>query len=187
MCIRDSYQVATAPRVYFTYLLQGVLILLGFTVGLLGCGLPGVAAALLFSLLAPVMFHEDRRGMDALGRSYELVRENPSGTFWGSTLCAALVTGGVYFGLSMAINTMAALPSTLWTATELFSSAVEGTPPIGMVLPLWLVVLGAVLGVCAQSVVSLYPAVAFTMLYREVIRRRRGDDLAEAIRARLGD
>ena len=66
-------------------------------------------------------------------------------------------------------------------------NAVEGTPPIGMVLPLWLVVLGAVLGVCSQSVVSLYPAVAFTMLYREVIRRRRGDDLAEAIRARLGD
>jgi len=180
-----AYQAATTPRIYFTYVLQGMIILLGFTVGSICCGAPGIAAAVLFSLLAPVMFHEGRGWMDALGRSYDLVWTNPSKKFVGSTVFAALIAGTVYFGVSMAINTMAALPSTIWTATEMFANAAAGASPTALSVPIWLVLVGAVLGVCAQSVVSLYPAVAFTMLYREVIRRRDGDDLAAAIQERL--
>jgi len=183
--IGEAYQAATVPRHYFTYVIQGSIILIGFTVGALCCGLPGMAAAVLFCLLAPVMFHEDRGWMDALNRSYQLVWENPSGKFVGSTAFAALIAGTVYIGLSTAISTLAAMPSTVWTMTEMFSGAASGAAPTAIAVPAWLVLVGAVLGVAAQSVVALYPAVAFTMLYREVIRRRDGDDLAEAIQERL--
>ena len=179
--VAEVYAEATQPRRYVTYVLRGLLVGLG----LLLCGVPGVAAACLLALLGPVLVHEDRGWLDALERSRSIVWARPSGRFAGSILSAVLIAGGVSAALGFAINTIATLPGLTWTAVTIFSSASQGVVPSTYATPVWLALIGSVLGVLSQSVVDLYPAVAFTLIYREALRRSEGDDIEEALRARL--
>jgi hypothetical protein len=179
----EVYGVALTPRLYFTYLQRLALI----AMGLLCCGVPSVAAGALLALLAPVMIHEGLGGLKAIKRAYHLVWFNPSGRFVGSTLFAVMAAGAVYLTLSAALNTAAALPSALWGFMEGFSMAAEGRTPFSEPAPLAVVIFGTALGLGARVLLDLYPAVAFTLLYREVVSRHEGEDLEAAIRGRLGD
>lgn len=181
--VGEAYAAALDPRSYFTYVLRGALVGAGFLL----CGVPGVIAACLFALLGPALVHEGLGWTGALQRSYELVWDNPSGRLAGSTLSAVLIAGVVFTALSFAINTIAALPGTVWTMVEVFSSASQGAAPTAYVAPAWLVLIGSGLGVVAQSVVDLYPAAVFTLIYREARRRREGGDIEAALKARLGE
>ncbi len=177
----EAYAVAAQPRCFSAYVLRGLIVGLGFLL----CGLPGVAAACLLALLGPVLVHEGRGGLAAMGRSRSIVWARPAGRFAGSILSAVLIAGGITAALGFAINTIAALPGLIWTGIEIFSSASQGVAPSTYAAPIWLALTGSALGVLSQSVVDLYPAVVFTLIYREALRRSEGEDIEEALRGRL--
>jgi hypothetical protein len=70
-----------------------VLLIVGVVIGLIALILPGIYLLVAWSLAVPVLLVEHRKGSKALGRSYELVKNN-----WWRTF-GALLVGIIFIGL----------------------------------------------------------------------------------------
>ena len=155
---QDSLRAAL-PRVgsaLWVLLLLGLGLLVGFLLLLL----PGIWLAVAWSLAITVLAIEDRRGTQALRRSFQLVR----GRWWMTfgTLLAVVLLAGVVSALVQAPFTAAA-------------SALGGTDEAG---PAGVEALGTLLG---TALTSPFVAAVTAVLFVEL--RRRADGVAPAASA----
>jgi len=106
-----------------TYLLSGLAIL----AGLLLLVVPGIYLVFAFALLTPVILLEGRAGMDALGRSQELMRGNML------RLCGFyLAIGGVSLLAGLAITPLRASPGAILLGTTLINTLVGAYTAVGV-------------------------------------------------------
>jgi hypothetical protein len=101
-------------------LLISILVGLAVFVGLLLLIIPGIFLAVMFSVAIPALVVENRRGTDAMGRSWNLVK----GHFWHAlglfivTFIVVAVVGGIIGAIGGAI-------SDNWFVTWIFSSIAQ--------------------------------------------------------------
>lgn len=168
------------PRIWGTDLLACVLIGFGF----IACILPGVFLMLMWTLRMPIMLREQRFGFDALSRSWELMKFNPSQQFTRSPLVKALGALVVVVVLSTAVSMAVQLPVTAWTQYVTFRDAASGdVQQLHQTLSrvLWISMPFSVLAGLVQLGVTLYSYFILAALYIDQRRRREGDDIASRL------
>jgi hypothetical protein len=146
-------------RTLWLLLLMTILLVLAF----LALIVPGIWLAVAWALAIPVLLFEDRRGLKALGRSYQLVKGRWWRTLWAlflSFLVASLAGGFVVVVLSLPLL------------------AVSPDSPGGVAI--------TALANTVSSVIFLpFQAAVLTVVYFDLRGRREGLDLT-AIGAQLG-
>lgn len=168
------------PRVFGTLLLSW----LAFALGLVFCLLPGFYLGLLFCLIVPVMAEERRFGVSAMGRSAELVRYNPQRDFGADPRVKAFLIILVGTLLGYAVNLIVQLPLIVIMQVTMFRrmSGGERVDPTTLMADLtWLQVPTNMLGMLAQTAVSLYVSFGLALLFFDIRRRKEGMDLEAAI------
>ncbi len=169
------------PSMFFTAVFSWIVILFGA----LFCLLPGIYAAILFSLAVPVAFLEGRSPLSALGRSVELVRNRgPKGIGADNNAVRVIVIGLVTVVIWYALNVFASIPQA--AAMYIGMSGDRGlimTPigpsplPLSWMLPLYFV--GAIL----QGLFLGVTLIPWAALYFDIRVRHEGLDMEERIHA----
>lgn len=181
--LRASWRRLLRPRGLGTVLLAVVIVV----VGLLACILPGIFLYLLLALVIPVMVHEDLAGTRALGRSRVLTLYRPPGRPLQITLLKVLVLVFLGWVLQLALSSLVQGPFTVAQQVLTFRDVMGGAGEAGAapLRYLWLTVPAQLLTSFAATAVRLYLAFAMALLYLDVLRRREGRDLEEAVEALL--
>lgn len=166
------------PAVFATLVLVGFL----DTLSLLACFLPALYVVPLLSLTLPVMVDEGLVGFDAVRRSAELVRFNPTGRLAHSPFVQILLVLMVGAILNYVANIVVQLPFII-AQQLLFLRETFSGPEAAEVLTvaLWLQLPASVLGAVVSAVTWLYSAFGICLLFRELRRRKEARDLEQAI------
>lgn len=160
----------------------GTLVLTGVLAGIsyLCCVVPVFYVAPLLSLTVPAMVEEHRRGLDALGRSANLIRYNPQRRFLANPLTKAFVLFLVTALLSVLVSFVTTAPFQIvqqWSVLRDLGAAEAAAPPQWV---LWLQVPGAAVNAFVSTAVVLYASFGFALLFFDVRRRKEGLDLEAA-------
>ncbi len=166
------------PTVFLTLMLVGI----ADGLSLMMCFLPAFYVMPLLSFTLPAMVDEGRVGLDAMQRSIELFRFNPTGRFthspWVQTGLILLV--GVL--LNYALNLTVQLPFVIVQQLLILRQSVSQTlTPEAMTAVFWLQLPASVLGALVSAVAWLYSTFGICLLFKELRRRKEGQDLVEAI------
>ncbi len=168
------------PAVFGTLIVVAVLNLLSF----LFCLVPSLYVTPVLAFTLAVMLEEDLYGWAAIRRSAELVHYNPTGRWadggWLQTLVLLLVGAVINYVVSLAVQ----LPFVVAQQIVVFRDAASGQvsdPATLMASTLWLQAPAQVLGAFATAATWLYWTFGIGLLYRELRRRKEGDDLRRAI------
>lgn len=108
--------------------LGGILYFIALALGFVLILIPGIWLSISFSLLFPVIFFEDKNGADALGRSFNLVKNN-----WWATLGVLLLITIIFYAISLVFL----LPSYIVAFTVGFNQLGDGNfnmQPIMMIM-----------------------------------------------------
>jgi hypothetical protein len=172
------------PAVLLSLLALGLLV----GVGMMCCLVPGLAAAMYFGLLVPVMAEEGLTLRSAFRRSGDLASYNPTRRLAASPMVKVLVLLFVGYVLSQAISFLVQMPFALAQQVMMFRELAAGNAPEEAMLHSrwqWLGVPGVVLGGLAQAAVLVYVGLGMALLYFDVRGRREGADLEAALDALL--
>ena len=164
------------PGPLATVVLAGVLVGISY----LCCIVPVLYVGPLLSLTLPALVEENRRGLEALGRSATLIRYNPQRRFLANPLTKAFVLFLVTGLISMLVGFIASAPFQIaqqWSVLRDLGAAEASGPPEWT---LWLQVPGAAVNAFVSTGVALYAGFGFTLLFFDVRRRKEGLDLEEA-------
>lgn len=175
----DSWRFALRPAVLGTTLLVAVLTMVGTAM----CLVPGLLAAMYFSLALPVMVEEDTVGGAALDRSMNLARHGPDGPWFSSTGAYALCLSVAYAMISYAVNSLVTLPAAVMGAIYGIRAAASGTA-VGDVTQLFPPSFAVVLnlgGAFLNAFADIYVVAAVALLYQRAIDLLEGADLRRAI------
>lgn len=166
------------PPVFATLLLVGAADLVAISM----CFFPALYVIPLLAFTLPVMVEEGRSGLDAMKRSAELVRYNPTGRRahnpWLQTLAVLFVGFVLTNSIGGVVQSPFIVAQELIALREAATSQEAGRQ---LTTVLWLQVPSSVLGALATSVTWLYSTFGISLLYRELRRRKEAADLAEAV------
>ena len=129
--ITMSASLGTATKKGWTYLVASALVTLMALGGLIWGVIPGIWLGISFSLVVAVIAIENRKGFDAVLRSFDLVR----GSWWYVAIRFLLV--GIFLGVVSLIPLIGGIISfvlgpiaTVTTVLLYFRLSARGTPPI---------------------------------------------------------
>jgi hypothetical protein len=186
--VARGWLLTLRPRVAWTGLVWLAVVL----AGTLLCIVPGIWAALVLAMTLPVMIAEERHGWDAVARSYELMRHNPSHRFTHHPVVRLLILAFAGGAVSYAANLAVSLPfvvaqQVLMFRTVLTSPGNQPGDPQAMFTSswVWLQLPQTVLSTLVTTAVSLFTSLATALLYRDLVNSREGRDL-EAMLDELG-
>ena len=181
---------AIRPRVFGTFFIMTILVLIGF----MFCLLPGLYLGLVWALTLPVMLWEESFGFQALGRSRQLVIYGPDKPVFSPGMGWVLLIGITVLVLSYGASLAVQLP--LMIVQQVFmvrhimgqvEEAAAATNPFDL-LPSWFFMLQALstfVSTLVQMLVVFFSASAFNLLYLRLKGRKEGHDLVAAL-DRLG-
>ena len=172
-------------RVWGTDLLARLLMGLGF----LACLLPGVFLSLAWAARLQVMAIEGRIGLDALGRSWEVMGYNPRREWTRHPLLKVLLLFVLGAVLGSAVRLVIEAPVAILQQVMMIremAGGEGGDPEQVMRAMLWLSIPSGLLSALAQLPVQLYVYFATTTLFLDQLRRKEGADLRAAIDALVG-
>ncbi|MFP3939930.1 MAG: hypothetical protein ACLF0P_06465 [Thermoanaerobaculia bacterium] len=173
----DRLRFVLRPGPLGTLLLSGVLVGISY----LCCVVPVLYVAPLLSLTVPALVEEDRRGLDAVGRSANLIRYNPQRRFLANPLTKAFVLFLVTALISVLVSLVTTAPFQIaqqWSVLRDLGAAEAAAPPEWT---LWLQVPGAAVNAFVSTAVVLYATFGFALLFFDVRRRKEGLDLEAAV------
>jgi hypothetical protein len=178
--MRRAWLFVLAPRRLPTLCLLAFLGVLSF----MACGLPALYVIPVLSFSLPAMLEEGAKGGRALGRSIELARYNPRGRF--KDLPWAQMLGILFIGwvISSAIASLVQLPFVAIQQILAVRQALEGNLAPSTAVA-WLQVPTSLFGILATTVSWVYMAFGIAVLYREVRRRKEGEDIEAAVNGLL--
>ena len=178
--MKRAWLFVMRPAVFGTLTVVAVANLLS----LLFCLVPALYVAPVLAFTLAVMIEEDRYGWAAIRRSAELVHYNPTGRWadgaWLQTLVLLLVGAVINYVVSLAVQ----MPFVVAQQIVVFRDAASGQvsdPATLMAGTLWLQAPAQVLAAFATAATWLYWTFGISLLYREIRRRKEGDDLRQAI------
>lgn len=176
------WAAAASPRNLGATLLS--LVLVG--VGILMCAVPGLAAAVAFALLTPVLLEERPASIGASFKRALALARAPLGATPTWLLAGLILVVSVFLG--WVCGFVIALPAALWSGYASIEAATQGriADASAVVAPNWLTALITVANVLLRSMVDLYPIVGMFHLYGIVTRRGGGDDLAALVARQTG-
>ncbi|HVS03188.1 MAG TPA: hypothetical protein VMT16_10505 [Thermoanaerobaculia bacterium] len=178
--LRGSLRTFLRPGIWGTHLMAWALTLLGY----LACLLPGLLLMAAWGLRLPVMVEEGRLGFAALGRSWELLSHNPSGSLLRHPLLKMMLVFllAIVLGYSVALAIqMPALAVTQWMMFREVAAGEAADPEAVVRATLWLTIPSGVLASLAQLAVQLYFDFLVAHFYFDQRRRREGQDLEAAL------
>ncbi len=167
------------PAMFFTAMLSWIVITFGF----LFCLLPGIVAAILFSLAVPVALLEHRSPLAAMSRSVELVRNRgPRRIEAENNAVRVLVIGLVTLVVWYALNIFATIPQAAAMSIGMMGGRGMVMTPIGLSpLPMaWMLPLYFV-GAVAQGLFLGITLIPWVVLYFDIRVRHEGLDMEEKI------
>jgi hypothetical protein len=166
------------PPVFATLVLVGLL----DTLSVCAFVLPALYVVPLLSLTLPAMVDEGLVGFDALRRSAELVRFNPTGRLvhspWLQVFLLLLVGAVLNYAANLVVQMPFVVVQQLLFLRETFSGPEAAD---AMRVALWLQLPASLLGALASAVTWLYSAFGICLLFRELRRRKEAPDLEEAV------
>ncbi len=176
----QAWRFALKPKVFGTLIVTALFTLLSLVM----CLLPVlyVAPVLIFTL--PVMVEEDRYGWAAIRRSAELAHYNPTGRWTDSAWLQILLLLLIGLVINYVVNLTVQMPFVLAQQLMIFRDAAAGQvtdPATLMAGAVWLQAPAQVLSAFATAATWLYWTFGISLLYREIRRRKEGDDLKRAI------
>lgn len=148
------------------------------------CFVPAFYFIPLLSFVLPVMVEEGLTGTAAISRAVELAHFNPRGRLTESPVVQMAVLIFVGWLISYAIVLLVQLPLVIVQQVMIFRGALGGEPPDPGALmssTAWLQIPTVIIGALASVATWFYWAFGIALLYREVRRRKEGNDLAAAI------
>lgn len=168
------------PMVFFTQVVVAFVMGASFML----CFLPAVYMVPRLTYVVPAMYLEGLGPRQAVRRSAELIHFNPTGRLRDSSWLQTLVVVVLGVVLYYAVVTIIQLPLSLLMLFLMFRNGFfDGTAfsPEDAMVPLWLQLPMVVITALATAFSWLYWVFATSALYRELRRRKEGDDLQEAI------
>lgn len=177
----DGLRTICRPRIFIQLFL--VTLAIGFS--FLACFLPAIYVVPALTYVLPAMVEEDRRGLDAWKRSFDLVHFHPTGRLLNHPLLQTGMLLFVGFLISSVITMVVQWPFLIVQQVLVFREAASGVlmdPSTLMARTAWLQVPAQLLSAFATAVAWLYWTFGVALLYREIRRRREGWDLDAAIR-----
>lgn len=166
------------PAVFATLVMVSFLELLSICAFIV----PAVYVVPLLSLTLPAMIDEGLVGFDALRRSVELVRFNPTGRLvhspWLQVFLLLLVSVVLNYAANMVVQLPFVVVQQLLFLRETFSGPEAAE---AMKVALWLQLPASLLGALVTVVTWLYSAFGICLLFRELRRRKEAPDLEEAV------
>jgi hypothetical protein len=143
----------------------------------------GVLVTAVLGFAYPIMFEEGVTGVESARRSVLIARYGAGTRWWASPGARLAMAGVAWWGLMSALGTLAAIP--IWTdmGWKAWQALTRGEDALRMfqtVSPAASLT-GALLGAASRVVTDSYVAIAATLIYRDVRRRMRGDDLEARI------
>jgi len=185
----SAWRWVLKPRILGTLALMGILV----SIGSVFCLLPGIYLMVIWAVTVPIMLWEDRRGLDALSRSRQLVVYGPDNPLFspgmGWVLLVGITVAVLHYGVSMAVQLPLSLIQQVFVVRHIMGQAQTQMPANPMALfPAWFFVvqaISAVLSSLAQILVMFFSASAFNLLYLRLKGRCEGHDLISAL-DRLG-
>lgn len=184
--MRRAWIFPLRPRVLGTLIVVGVLDLLS----LMMCVAPAVYVVPILSFALPVMVEEERFGIDAIRRCFELAHFNPSGRWTDSVWLQSLVVLIVGLVINYAVTFAVQLPFAVAQQVLVFRDAASGQvsdPAQLMAGMMWIQVPAQILNALATAAAWLYWTFGYALLYREVVRRKEAGDLEQAIEELVGE
>jgi len=177
--MKRAWVFAVRPAVWGTCLLSGLLIILSFVL----CILPVFYVAPLLSFVVPVMVEEGRFGTDALSRSAELARFNPSRQLMEHPIVKILLLMLVTTLISYMAGVVVALPFQIPMFIDLFRKAMAGQEDVAGAMGrwIWLQVPAQFLSALARMAIYIYSAFGMALLFTDVRGRKEGIDLRPEI------
>ena len=175
--MKRAWGFALVPKVYLT---NGVVLVL-VTISFMCCILPVLYVGPLLAFVLPVMMHQGVYGMEAMRRSQALAKYNPTGRWQDSShlhILGVLLAGML---VNYALSFVAQLPMLVMQVMMTVRQASAGQLAEPVVPPLWMQVPTQVLVALVTTLSWIYWCFAIAALYREILRRRDGGDLAHAI------
>lgn len=175
--MKRAWGFALRPKVYLTNGVVFFLTMLSF----MCCILPGLYVGPILAFVLPVMVHQGVFGREAIKRSIALAKYNPTGRWQDSShlhILAVLVAGTL---VNYALSFVAQLPLLVVQVVMTMRQAAEGQLGEPVVPPLWLQVPTQFLVAIVTALSWIYWCFALAALYREILRRRDGGDLEQAI------
>lgn len=167
------------PSMFFTALLSWILIL----IGCFFCLLPGIAAAILFSMAVPVALLERRSPFSALARSVELIQKRgPRGIVGENNAVRVLVIGLVTLVVWYALNIFSSIPQAAAMSIGMLGDRGMVMTPLGLSpLPMaWMLPLYFI-GAVAQGIFLGITLIPWAVLYFDIRVRHEGLDMEEKI------
>lgn len=153
------------------------------------CFLPALYVVPLLSFTLPAMVDEGLVGMDAIHRSAELFRFNPTGRLshspWLQTLLLLFVGMVLTYVISWSVQMPFVIAQQVLILRQTFASPETAAEQLGLVL--WLQVPASILNALATAVTWLYTTFGLALLYRELRRRKEATDLAAAVGELTGE
>ena len=177
----DGLRTIGRPRI----LLQLILVTVAIGFSFLACFFPAIYVVPALTYVLPAMVEEDRRGLDAWKRSFDLVHFHPTGKWLHHPLLQTGMLLFVGFLISSAITMVVQWPFLIVQQILMLREAASGVltdPSSLMAASAWLQVPAQLLSALATAVAWLYWTFGVALLYREIRRRREGWDLDAAIR-----
>ncbi len=168
------------PRVFGTLIVVGVITFLS----LIMCLLPALYVVPILTFTLPVMIEEDRYGWAAIRRSAELAHYNPTRRWTDSAWLQILVLLMIGLVINYVVSFTVQMPFVVAQQILIFRDAAAGQvtdPATLMAGTLWLQAPAQVLSAFATAATWLYWTFGISLLYREIRRRKEGDDLRQAV------
>ncbi len=180
-----AWRFVIEPSVFGTLIVVTILCFLS----LIMCVVPAFYAMPILAYTLAVMVEEDRYGWAAIRRSAEIAHHNPTGRWTDSGWLQTLVLLIVGLIISYAVGFTVQTPFLIMQQLMVFRDAASGQitdPATLMAKTLWLQAPAQVLGSFATAATWLYWTFGISLLYREIRRRKEGDDLQQAVDQLIG-
>jgi len=173
-----------SPPVLSSLLLALVAVLIGFVCLVF----PGIYIGLRLAFLVPVMAAEGLRGTSAMGRSWRLVRYNPTKGFIQNTATKIFLIYLVSTTIGWLASALIQIPFTAIrgvTAVREITTGHVGDARVTLYTN-WTQFPQTILSSLVSTAIGVYASFGLVLLYLDVVRRKEGSDLATAIDARFG-
>ena len=175
-----AWLFALKPRVFGTLIVVGVANLLSFLL----CLLPALYVMPVLAFVLPAMIDEDVYGWAAIRRSAELAHYNPTGRWTDSAWLQILVLQGVGLVITYAVSLTVQMPFLIAQQIYVLRETAAGQmsdPATVMAGTLWLQVPAQITSALATAATWLFFTFGIGLLFREIRRRKEGQDLRSAI------
>jgi hypothetical protein len=167
------------PAIFGTTVVVG---LVSF-VSVLFCIFPALLVVPMVTFVVPAMIDEGKRGREAWRRSFELVWHNPTGRWVDSGLAQTLGFLIVGFLISSAASLAVQWPFIVMQQVLTFREVASGQMDAAEMIAstAWLQIPLQILGGLVTAAMWLYWTFGVALLFRELRRRKEGQDLEQAI------